>query len=137
MDSVVEGYVGMRKVTVNTKELLQKIKANREKHVQEYNEAVVGYKEALEQRGKEVADNFLSKIAKATLPEAEPVPVYADSVNLVVPVSHQEDYDQVIEMLEMSLNAGTEKQDIQTDEFACYVRDNWKWKYKKAALAFN
>lgn len=45
--------------------------------------------------------------------------------DLQVPQNHAKDYDQVIAMLEMCVD---DELSIRSDEFACYVMDDWDWK---------
>jgi hypothetical protein len=119
----------MREVKVNKNDLLEKVKANLEKHLREYGEAVEGYKtEAkalLTQRKKEVVKALDSKINEL---DSEAVrldlPVNL-SFHLPVPESHEKDYRQVILMTEMSVD---DTLTLKSDEFACFVMDDWDWK---------
>lgn len=132
----------MREVKVKRLELLEKIKANRLKHISEYRDGVNGYKELaikkvleIHQKAKkdlkENVERILSKIENMTPEEIENGPgnsviiLQQLSFNLPVPVSHEKDYNQVISMLEMSVD---EHLTIKSDEFACYVMDDWDWK---------
>jgi hypothetical protein len=113
----------MREVKVKTAELLEKVKANREKHIKEYEEAVAGYKEA----ATEAVEKAMAKLKKQIedLQEGEVLHLAAVVFDLEVPQNHEKDYDQVILMLEMSVD---EELSIKADEFACYVMDDWDWK---------
>lgn len=118
MQATIERGWGMRKVEVKRDEVLKRIEDNLQKHVADYKEAVVGYKQEslklLDELRKKVNDN---------LPDNSPmVPLY---LALDLPVSHENDYKQVIEMLKMSVQ---DTVTLESDEFACYVMDQWKWK---------
>jgi len=113
----------MREVKVKKQDLLGKVKVNREKHISEYEEAVVGYKAAAIQEIERGMNKLKRQVSE--LREGEVVRLAAVSFNLQVPENHARDYDQVIEMLTMSVD---EELSIRSDEFACYVMDNWEWK---------
>jgi transketolase len=118
MQATIERGWGMRKVEVKRDEVLKRIEDNLQKHVAEYKEAVTGYKQEslkrLDELRKKVNDN---------LPEgSQMVPLL---LHLEMPVSHEDDYKQVIEMLKMSVQ---DTVTLESDEFACYVMDHWKWK---------
>lgn len=113
----------MREVKVRRDELLVKIRENRIKHVAEYDEAVAGYKEA----AAEAIDSATAKLKRQVeeLRAGEVIALTAVMFNLRVPQNHSKDYDQVIAMLEMSVD---DELSIRSDEFACYVMDDWDWK---------
>ncbi len=123
MRSVIEGRVQMRDVKVKRCELLEKVKENRQKHIAEYDEAVAGYKEA----AIKAVDRALEKLRQQIddLQAGEVLQLAAVSFDLAVPENHARDYDQVIAMLEMSVD---DELTIRSDEFACYVMDDWDWK---------
>ena len=123
MRAIMEGRMQMRKVKVKRDELLAKVRVNREKHVAEYDEAVAGYKQA----AAKAIDRAMEKLKRqvADLEAGEVLQLAAVQFDLAVPQNHSMDYDQVIAMLEMSVD---EELEIQSDEFACYVMDDWGWK---------
>lgn len=123
MRSVAEGRVAMREVKVNRNELLVKVTANRAKHINEYEEAVAGYKEAAKESVRKAMERLQQRIEE--LEEGEVIVLQAVHFNLAVPQNHSKDYDQVIEMLKMSVD---DQLTIKADEFACYVMDDWAWK---------
>jgi proteasome lid subunit RPN8/RPN11 len=105
----------MEKVKVNREELLSILNGNRDKHKQEFEEAVTGWKEqALEAMKNAVAefenDNFHTTHPLVTLPK---------------PTAHLRDYDLAIRMLEMSVDTDIE---IEQHDFNCFVMDEWQWK---------
>lgn len=130
----------MERVTVRIVDLLEKLKANRETHKATYEAARVGYRE-------QAIEMF-----KAELTKAEKGWDFRNNVYLEPPQDHTNDYDNAIEMLEMSLEASVKGPDTWTSavgtvvtspeeekkqratieisrkDFACYVRDDWGWK---------
>jgi exonuclease VII small subunit len=129
MRAILKKGLDMREVKVNKNELLAKVKVNLEKHLQEYGEAVEGYKtEAralLSQRRKEVVKAIDKKMSEL---DSEAVPLSLDvnlSFHLPVPESHEKDYRQVILMTEMSVD---DTLVLKSDEFAYFVMDDWDWK---------
>lgn len=113
----------MREVKVKRSELLEKVRLNRKKHVAEYEEAVAGYKKAAIQEVDRALERLRARIDE--LQAGEVIHLQAVSFNLRVPENHAKDYDQVITMLEMSVD---EELSVRSDEFACYVMDDWGWK---------
>lgn len=124
----------MKKVTVRKIELLEKVQANYRKHKEDFAAACRGYAEdarnLLNQRSEEIAaaiKNASERVARGGL---EPAPVVIpaalfDFRELRVPVTHEKDYEQVIQMLQMSTD---DTITLEADEFACYVMDDWSWK---------
>jgi hypothetical protein len=103
----------MDEIKVKRVELLGKIKENRAKHRDLFLKAQEGYRElmieALDQMLRDAKDGKSIRRA-VTMPE---------------PVDHTDDYDTVIDMLEMSVD-----DEIMIDQmsFSQYVRDKWQWK---------
>ena len=123
MRAVMSGRVAMRKIRVKVGELLVKVKENRIAHIKEYREGVEGYKEAAK---REVEQGMLQLQKQIDcLREGEVMRLASVHLALDVPESHEKDYDQVIAMLEMCVESEIE---VQSDEFACYVMDDWDWK---------
>lgn len=123
MREVLKGKVQMRTVKVKRDELLSKVRANREKHIQEYKDACDGYKDEALAAVKQGFTSLEKRIQQ--LEAGEVIALAAVSFNLNVPQSHEQSYNQVIAMLEMSVD---EVLEIQSDEFACYVMDDWDWR---------
>jgi len=103
----------MRTVKIKTKELLNVLLTNREKHIADYDEAMIGY--------REIATNELAVM----LDQARAGEKIIRSVSAVEPRSHAESYDTAILMLEMSSDAIVE---LTMAEFSQYVEDKWTWK---------
>lgn len=142
MRAVLERKMKMREVKVNRLDLLEKIRTNREKHILEYKEAVANYKRLaineIARRTKsakmeitETAGLVIAKVERMTKDDIQQGPgdvitlLKTIQFNLRVPISHEKDYNQVISMLEMSVD---EQLSVRSDEFACYVMDDWEWK---------
>jgi len=124
--------VEMRSVKVKRTELLQKIKINKEKHVKEYQETVANYiLEAMKQIDEQI-EKLVSR--KAEIDAEETLELPHVSFRLPMPQNHEKDYEQVIQMLQMSVD---EELEIKADEFACYVMDDWDWKQDFLAVSAN
>lgn len=97
-----------RTVRVQKRELIDKIKLNQKKHVEEFNKAVESYKlEALEQLA-----NMKAKIDKGEM---------GIRLDLVVPINRTVEYDKVIEMFNWDVNTVVE---LTQSEFNEYVHDD-------------
>lgn len=103
----------METVNINKAELLAKITENRELHAAVYREALEGWKAAtlqlLNYQVSELQDGRVPKLGGWDL----------------IPTDHTADYDQVITMLEMSVDDIIE---LDEEQFAQYVMDRWDWK---------
>jgi hypothetical protein len=123
MRAVLERGMQMREVKVKRLELLAKVRENRTKHVAEFADAVKGYKDA----ALKAIDGGMAKMRRniEELKAGETLQLSVIHFDLAVPVNHARDYDQVIAMLDMSVD---DVLTIRSDEFACYVMDDWGWK---------
>lgn len=114
----------MRTIKVKRTELLERIEANRKKHIAEYTEACEGYRVKMHQLiAEKIAE--LTKFDQALTANGGTPDGPHINTRLTMPKSYEQDYDQVIEMLKMSVD---DELTIQSDEFACYVMDRWAWK---------
>lgn len=102
----------MRKVTVDKEELLAEVKENRQKHKEEYEQAVENY-------CKEAARRFREKVEAAEA--GHPT---STSIDLDKPIEFLDEYDQAIRMLEMEQNDQIE---LTESEFQKLVLDEWNW----------
>lgn len=103
----------MKTIKVSKAKLINIITANRQKHREQFDLAFEGYRKEciriMEQNldllksGKRVQVSFLER----------------------APQDHTEDYDRVIQMLEMSVDEHVE---IEQQEFSNYVQDDWDWR---------
>lgn len=99
-------------VTVNTTELLVKIKANRARHLNTYKQALEVY------RIKSIAklNEIVDLLEEGKMPDTY--------IKLPVPEEHIDDYDRVISMIEM-----TTSNEILLNEqtYSNLVLDSWDW----------
>jgi hypothetical protein len=105
----------MRVIKVNKRDLLGKLKENRQNHEADYRTALEGYRET----AIETLEEFLSKVRGGQT--VEPY------LGLQVPESHLEDYDRAIQMLEWHTEDEIE---MTMEQFAQYVQDDWDWKQR-------
>ena len=101
-------------VTVTRKELLERLKANRNKHAQEFDAAIAEWQKDL----------------KSALSEIEPDkhtkwPEILERLEYARPESHVHEYDQAIDMFEMSVNDTIK---LDSNSFNTFCRDEWGWK---------
>jgi len=127
----------MNKIKVTKSKLLGILKENLEKHVQDYDKAVIEWKE-------QVAVHLNGKVseveAMATIPKDFCIHSGTD-VFTDVPRSYAKEYETVIGMLEMDettdqireIGAETKPEDALIDlnqgEYMQYVKDEWSWKH--------
>lgn len=110
------GEMSKKEMNFSTKELLEKIKENRNKHAAEYVEAVYEYKTKL----KAVLKDKIKEVEKS----ADNV-VPSGSIRVPEPKCYLEEYDQFIDMLEMTKDETTS---LSITMFNQLVRDQWSWK---------
>jgi len=100
-------------VSVDKKELLEKLEENRTKHRAIFEEAIVGYREC----AIELLDKRLAAIKSGK------------KINMIFkviePQDHTTDYDVAIAMIKMSVDDTIE---LDQTQFQCYVLDDWRWK---------
>jgi len=101
-------------VTVETTELLERLKTNRKAHAETYADAIKLWRNDLSHTCQKLdvsgADSFPKKLKR---------------LEGSCPTSHVEEYDRVIDMFEMSVSE-TVKLDMHN--FNRYCRDEWGWK---------
>jgi hypothetical protein len=102
-------------VNVDRLKLLGVLKENLKKHVSEYATAVVNYRLALQ------AD-LIAALAKANDPAAN---IEKLEVDFGYPQSYASQYQQVIDMLEFSVDPTIT---LDNQAFRAYVKDEWSWK---------
>lgn len=106
----------MRDVRINKKELLEIVRANKEKHIAEFNEAVEDYKKAAI---KVATDN----LALANTGDVDQIAKIRSMPTK--PVSYEDSYTRAIRMLELSVEDVIE---IEEHVFNQLVLDEWTWK---------
>lgn len=113
----------MRDVKINKTELLDIVRANKEKHIKEFAEAVEDFKKAAvniaETNLKLAQTGDTDQIAKfKALPSK--------------PVSYEDSYTRAIRMLELSVDSVIE---IEEHIFNQLVLDEWQWKQNFAVTS--
>ena len=111
-----------KEYSVKKSDLLAKLKTNREKHVAEFNEAVVEYR-------RRVTVALERKLA--AMREGKPIDL---KFQLVEPQSFEKDYDRVIGLLEMTTDDIIE---ITPSDYTAYVLDEWAWKERFSTVAMS
>jgi len=112
-----------RKMTINTEELLAKVKENREKHIKDYDEACEEYRQAIVFEASEIVEDIKSQMAAMT--EAKkPTRLNVQTSTLPVPKSYSKAYDRVISILTMEVH---EEVCLTSEEHALFVMDEWDW----------
>lgn len=103
----------MKTVKVKRDELLEQIRKNRTAHRAVFEKALEGYRKAVIKRLTEMLEDAKGgkRVEQVTL--------------LMQPTNQTAEYDQVIKMLEMSVQDEIE---LTSQDFGCYVMDRWAWK---------
>ncbi len=120
MRATLERGWEMRTVRVKKNEVLEKMRANVEAHVKEYRDACAAYRT----RAASVLEERALQLRRGET-------VACSHFDLPAPQSHEGDYKQAIAMLEMSVDDVIE---LLTDEFSCYVLDQWQWQGQFKAI---
>jgi hypothetical protein len=98
--------------TIRRTTLLERLKANREKHRATFEQAIVGFRKmAIAELDRSIAD------AKA----GKKISLY---VRLTEPQDHTAEYDAVIDLFEL---VEDEFLEISYGDFLRFVRDQWDW----------
>ena len=103
----------MRDVTISKDRLLDRLRENRAAHRGVFEEAVEGWRKAVEEEVQRVTELLLG---------GKPQNVY---VSLPAPVDQTRNYNRVIAMLEEHEG---EKVQLPEQDFAQYWLDDWSWK---------
>lgn len=106
---------GMSVVRIEKAKLIEKLTENRSKHIEEYEEAVEGWKSKLIERVSEVYTNVIEDRQFDS-----DVGIY-----LPKPTSYEKDYNVALQKLEFSVDDTFELLD---GEFRCFIMDEWQWK---------
>jgi hypothetical protein len=104
----------MKEVKLKKTELIQAVRENREKHDAIFVAAVEGYWIEAEEKLKERLVDVANKKQ------------FSSHLNLEYPVSHVDDYDKVLQMLEYSVD---DEIVLDQGEFSAYVRNQWAWRH--------
>lgn len=101
------------KVTIPRTELLKKLIENKEKHMKIFKEACEGYQEKM----IDCLNDWIKKVKHN--------PTTTVYIKLNAPISHAEDYENAITLLEMSSDVSVE---LSETEAQTYIRDQWEWR---------
>lgn len=119
--------IRQRSVNVDRIELLEKLHANLAAHRVEYQEALGEYQERL------LAD--LKLAVKKVNSTQNPADLKNFSFNLQFPQNHEQEFVDVIEMLEMSVDPTI---NLDSESFKAYVKNEWQWQhqFRMAKMAY-
>ena len=109
-------------VTVKRKELLERLKENREKHADVYQDALTFWQEELQA--------VVDKLNSEKYIEFPPI---LDKLRNDCPKSYVDEYDKVIDMFGMSCD---EEIKVESGMFNQFCRDEWDWKDNVASNKF-
>ncbi len=103
------------KLTVNVDriELIETLKKNRQVHKSQYQDAITGFRIELEKELKQKLKNLKAGIAFELLWDNQK------------PENHITDYDDVIAMLEVSVDKTVQ---LDHEQFKQWFKDEWDWK---------
>lgn len=114
----------MEKIKVKRNDLVSILKKNREKHVNEYKEAVRQFR-------------LRAVVAlKKELDKAQNGKKFETNLSMSRPTSHEKDYDLAIRMLEMTVEDVIV---VDYHDFNNFVNDEWSWKpsFNNSAYGFS
>lgn len=119
--------IRQRSVNVDRLELLNKLRVNRALHIAEYSVALAEYQQRLLEDLKLAA----KKVAKID----DPLKLKSFSFAVPFPQNHEDDYSEVIEMLEMSVDATI---NLDAESFKAYIKNEWHWQrqFTAAKMAY-
>ena len=100
-------------ITVDKKELLEKLEENRANHREIFEEALEGYRETV----IDLLDQRLADVRAGKKIDMH--------FNIVEPQDHTREYDVAIAMVKMSVD---DTIDLDQHQFQNYVMDDWNWK---------
>lgn len=121
----------LKSVVVNRQDLLITIKANRETHIKDYEESLIGYNKLV----LEACDKNIKIASKRKAKAKDGDTNFQDlpfTPNPVPIASYEAEYTKAIRMLEMSVEDNIE---LEADVFNQLVLDEWNWKTSFIAMA--
>lgn len=141
MAAIAQRDQEQRKVEVNRIKLLETLEGNLKKHVQDYQDAMAGYKSTLlvkiDQAFEQAKDALQLKYGRLktkvqALTDAA-IEKQWDTIELVeaitidmkVPRCFAKEYEAAIDMAKWDVR---ETLELTHAEFTCFVRDQWDWK---------
>lgn len=118
----------MRKVNINREKLLAILRENLAKHIDNYNQALEEYKQALLVEIQEKRESLNSQLDKlengVNNGNLEPLLFLDVHFEVDKPHSHEENYREMIQTFELEVNDVVE---LDSKEFSQYVMDKWDW----------
>jgi len=126
----------MQILTFDKKFLIEKLKENRKRHKDIYNESLIAYRQDVLATLEDLKDDLnervtnLAECMKITNEDEEQTDSYKDynfslsNPFVVKPSNHLLDYDRTILMIE---NCQQNDIELTQTEYAQYVMDNWDW----------
>jgi len=102
---------GLKMIKVTTKDLIDKVRKNREQHALDFTKAEKGFIMDCEVKLKAA----MKEVKRGDVP---------DTIRFEQPTCHTDDYDAILDMLEMSVD---EELEITYEQFQRYARDKWDW----------
>lgn len=100
-------------INAKTEVILEKLKENRKKHIEIYDEAMKNFKS----RAIELLKKKIEEINSSQKIEAV-------SVQLKLPQSYVKEYDMAIRALEYNVDDTIQ---LDQDQIEKYINDNWQW----------
>ena len=122
---------GLHEVKVKKTAMIEKLKLNRKKHKEDYDEAKDEYKLCYMDALLEIKNSLkaslksLDTLIKLEDLIVENLPDLHFPFQLQVPINHLECYDSTLDMIEASVHDFII---LTSSEFNKYYRDNWDWK---------
>ena len=107
-----------KSVNVNRLKLLEALRINRANHKRVFDLAYADFK-------NEKVRTLGEALVKAQLDSIEESAKHSLHITLEKPVNYLSQYDEVIEMMEMSVD---ENISLDSESFQPYFKDNWSWK---------
>jgi hypothetical protein len=99
-------------VPVKKDELLGILRSNRDRHSEKYEKARAGWRKAMERELHELLDKVDNGL------------IIGVQLANIPPEDHTGDYNDAIDMLEMSIDNEVM---LSQAQFRCYVKDKWGW----------
>lgn len=114
-----------REVTVERKRLLDTLKTNRDKHIEDYKQSCDGYRIKAIEVGEKFSKKLRDAINKIKTGGPDSLIYLPSPESLAVPRSQEAAYNQAIAMVDMSVGDNFV---LTAGQFSCWVMDDWDWK---------
>ena len=113
-----------RRVTIERKKLVEKLKENRGRHQEIYEEALAGYQEALHTALVGMGEKAIELGSQAGSIDLDQNQLFAPVTKLSKPHHALDSYSEAIEVFEWD---EAEQVELTVVEFRSYVLDKWDW----------